>query len=224
VTDAAVLARCEAVSRVFGAGPSAVTALDRVCCEVGERASVATTGPSGSGKSTLIHLLAGLEHSTAGSISWPALGPASGLRPASVAVVLQGASLLPPLDVLENVALPLVLMGATEAEARDAALVALDRAGIGELAGRLPDELSGGQAQRAAIARALVGRPRLILADEPTGQLDRATGSRVVDLLIETAGAIGAALVVSTHDASVAERFDVRWLMEHGRLRAAGAA
>src|SRR5207302_2142780 len=122
--------------------------------EIGAAELIAITGPSGSGKSTLLHLLAGLHEPTAGSITWPALGPPSRLRPAAIAVVFQGPSLLPPLDALENVALPLVLMGASEAEARAEARRALERSGIADLADRLPEELSGGQAQRTAVARA----------------------------------------------------------------------
>jgi putative ABC transport system ATP-binding protein len=217
-----VLARCDCVSRVFGSGRSTVTALDGVTCEVRAGELIAVTGPSGSGKSTLLHLLAGLDRPTSGSLSWPALGLASALRPASVAVVFQGPSLLPPLDTLENVGLPLLLMGASEADARQQALHALERVGAADLADRLPEELSGGQAQRAAVARALAGRPRLLLADEPTGQLDHAAGGQVIALLIEAARSLGAALVISTHDARVAGELPVRWRMRHGLLEGAG--
>ena len=153
-----------------------------------------------------------------GRVTWPALGERSSLRPGPVAVIFQGPSLLPPLDVAENVALPLLLAGRQENEATAAAHQALGRLGLEELAGKLPEELSGGQAQRVAVARALAGRPRLILADEPTGQLDHRNGAVVVDALLETAAALGAALVVATHDRLVADRFPQRWSMTDGRL------
>jgi len=186
--------------------------------EVHEGGRIALTGPSGSGKSTLLHLLAGLDSPTAGSVDWPALGPPGRLRPGPVAMVFQAPSLLPPLDVVENVALPLVLGGDDEAAARGAALAALDRLDLGDLARKLPEELSGGQAQRVAVARALVGAPRLLLADEPTGQLDQVTGGHVVDALVETAELTGCALVVATHDPAVAARLAAQWHMIDGRL------
>jgi putative ABC transport system ATP-binding protein len=221
VTAPGRLVNCAAVSRVFGAGGSEVVALRDVGCEVVEGELIAITGPSGSGKSTLLHVLAGLDRPTAGSVCWPGLRHP--LRPAAIAVVFQGPSLLAPLDVLENVGLPLLLMGAAEADARARAFRALELVGVADLAGRLPEELSGGQAQRVAVARALVSRPRLILADEPTGQLDRASARRVIDLLVEAARSLGAALVVSTHDDGVAEALPVRWRMERGSLTAGAA-
>jgi ABC-type lipoprotein export system ATPase subunit len=213
-----VLVRASGVARTFGRGPAAVVAVHGASCEIHAGARLALTGPSGSGKSTLLHLLAGLDEPTAGTITWPALGDRHQLRPGPVGVVFQGPSLLPPLDAAENVALPLLLAGHSEAEATAAALRALDRLGIEDLAGALPDELSGGQAQRVAVARVLAGRPRLILADEPTGQLDHGHGAVVVDALLEAAAATGAALLVATHDPRVAGRFPQRWSMTDGRL------
>ena len=157
-------------------------------------------GPSGSGKSTLLHLLAGLDRPTVGTIAWPAIGAPESLRPGPVAIVFQGPSLLPELSVVENVALPLILAGATDAVATSRAQEELDRLALGDLRDKLPDEISGGQAQRAAIARALIGEPRLILADEPTGQLDREIGEHVVTQLLAAADHADAALVLSTHD------------------------
>jgi ABC-type lipoprotein export system ATPase subunit len=206
------------VARTFGRGTAAVVAVHGVTCEIGSGARLALTGPSGSGKSTLLHLLAGLDEPTVGTISWPALGPRRQHRPGLVGVVFQGPSLLPPLDVAENVALPLLLAGRSEAEASAAARVALVRLGLEGLAAALPEELSGGQAQRVAVARVLAGRPRLILADEPTGQLDHRNGAAVIDALLEAAAALEAALVVATHDALVADRFPARWSMTDGRL------
>ncbi len=218
-----VLVRCEGVARTFGAGPAAVVAVHGVSWEVRSGQRVALTGSSGSGKSTLLHLLAGLDEPTVGTISWPALGTRAELRPGPVAVVFQGPSLLPPLDVLENVALPLLLSGTSQAEATASSNAALDRLGLVGLAAKLPEELSGGQAQRVAVARVLAGRPRLILADEPTGQLDHAAAAVVIDALIDTATELGAGLVVSTHDPLVADRLCAQWSMEDGRLRGPSA-
>jgi putative ABC transport system ATP-binding protein len=213
-----VLVRCELVARTFGTGIGSVVAVHGVSCEVRAGERIAVTGPSGSGKSTLLYLMAGLDQPTAGTVIWPALGDAERLRPSQVGMLFQGPSLLAALDVAENVALPLLLAGTDEPEAAERALRALDRLGLGELARRLPEELSGGQAQRVAAARVLAGEPRLILADEPTGQLDHATGTAVVEALLETAEELGAALVLTTHDPSVAELLPRRWAMTDGAL------
>jgi putative ABC transport system ATP-binding protein/lipoprotein-releasing system ATP-binding protein len=162
--------------------------------------------------------MAGLDEPTVGSVAWPAIGGRSALRPGRVAVIFQGPSLLPPLTVTENVALPLVLDGRDDARARADARAALARLDLDELADKLPEELSGGQAQRVAVARALAGSPRLILADEPTGQLDRVTGAALVEALLATAEHAGSAVVVATHDPAVAERLDERWELHSGRL------
>jgi predicted ABC-type transport system involved in lysophospholipase L1 biosynthesis ATPase subunit len=162
--------------------------------------------------------MAGLDVPTVGAVSWPAIGGRADLRPGPVAMVFQGPSLLPPLTVAQNVALPLILDGLADLDARDAARDALDLLDLLTLADRMPEEVSGGQAQRVAVARALAGRPRLILADEPTGQLDHANGTIVVDVLLAAAAHAGAALVVSTHDPEVAARLAATWHMRGGRL------
>jgi putative ABC transport system ATP-binding protein len=208
------------VARTFGRGPAAVVAVHGVTCAVEATTRAALVGRSGSGKSTLLHLLAGLDRPTAGELSWPALMPRTAIgRPDAVGVVFQGPSLLPPLDAAENVAFPLLVAGVGAARARERAAAAMVRAGIAELAGMLPEELSGGQAQRVAVARVLAAEPRLILADEPTGQLDATHRDLVVDLLVETADALGAGLVVATHDQRVVDRLPTRWVMDDGRLR-----
>lgn len=205
------------LARTYGSGATAVVAVHGASCTVEPGASIAITGPSGSGKSTLLHLLAGLDHPTAGAVTWPAFDGAA-LRPGPVSVVFQGPSLLPVLNVAENVALPLLLGGTEPGEATSRAADALDRLDLGFLADKLPEELSGGQAQRAAVARTLAGRPGLILADEPTGQLDHVAGATVVDALLDTVAHLGAGLVLTTHDPLVAERFPVRWAMRDGAL------
>jgi putative ABC transport system ATP-binding protein len=212
------LVRCDDASRTFGHGEQAVVAVHGCTGEIESGARVAITGSSGSGKSTLLHLMAGLERPTGGTVTWPDL-PASAIeRARDIAVVFQGPSLLPALTVAENVALAAVLTGTDETEADQRAAVAMETVGVAALANQLADTLSGGQSQRAAIARALALRPRLLLADEPTGQLDAVTGAHVLDVLIAAADESGAALVVTTHDPAVAERFGAHWQMNDGRL------
>jgi putative ABC transport system ATP-binding protein len=179
---------------------------------------VALTGASGSGKSTLLHLMAGLDRPTTGEISWPALGGKPQERPGLVGIVFQGPSLLPPLSVTENAALPLLLGGTAPEQATARAIAALSTLGIAELGGKLPEELSGGQAQRVAVARVLAARPRLILADEPTGQLDAAHAAQVADVLVEIAAELDAGLVIATHDPAVACRLAHRWRIHDGAL------
>ena len=209
---------CAGAGRTYGRGPTATVALQATDCVISAGARVALVGPSGSGKSTLLHLLAGLDEPTVGTVTWPGIGAREQLRPGPVAVVFQGPSLLAPLTVEENVALPLVLDGETDTRARQAARDALELLDLVELADKLPEELSGGQAQRVAVSRALAGRATVILADEPTGQLDHASGSAVVDVLLAAADHAGAALVVSTHDPTVAHRLADRWELHSGRL------
>lgn len=218
------LVRFVGAARTYGSGPTAVVALHDANGAVYPGEHIALMGPSGSGKTTLLHLLAGLDAPTTGHLSWPAIGDRDGLRPGPIGVVFQSPSLLPPLDVVENVALPLLLARVHASEARRRALAALDTLDLGLLAGKLPEELSGGQAQRVAIARVLASRPRLILADEPTGQLDHDTARHVVDALLDAAVSSGAGLVVNTHDPIVADRFPTHWTMADGRLHLGATA
>jgi ABC-type lipoprotein export system ATPase subunit len=218
-SDTLDLVRCANLAKTYGA----VTALRDVTCAVRPGMQVALTGPSGSGKTTLLHLLAGLETATSGTIAWPGLDGSPAGRPGLVGMVFQGPSLLPPLDVTENVALPLLLAGCADSQARLRAAAALRDVGLDELADRLPEELSGGQAQRVAVARALAVRPRVILADEPTGQLDSVHAAQVTSLLLDAATRIGAALVLSTHDLTIASQLPEHWQVADGRLVAEGA-
>jgi ABC-type lipoprotein export system ATPase subunit len=217
----AVLVRCAAVSRTFRRGGVEVAAVRKVDCTITAGMRIALTGPSGSGKSTLLHLLAGLDRPTAGTISWPGLGGSPRERPGLAGVVFQGPSLIPALDVQENVALPLLLAGVCETDAVERAAAALDGLALGPLAAALPEELSGGQAQRVAIARVLAGRPTLVLADEPTGQLDRDTAAQVMTALLQAADELDATVVVATHDPEVAGRLSRQWRMDDGALLAA---
>jgi ABC-type lipoprotein export system ATPase subunit len=215
-----VVVECRSVGRTFGSGVRAVQAVTGINCRVPLSARIALTGPSGSGKSTLLHLIAGIDTPTTGTVCWPALTAHGWGRPgARIGVVFQGPSLLPSFDVVENVALPMLFAGCCEDTAAQRAVEALQLVGMGDSVAKLPDELSGGQSQRVAIARVLAARPALILADEPTGQLDHDTGRRVIAALLDTATAIDAALIVSTHDPVVAGFLADRWTMRAGRLR-----
>ena len=200
-----------------------MVAVHGTTCTIHDRARTAVLGPSGSGKSTLLHLIAGLESPTRGHVYWPQSDPpspgtAESVRTRQIGVVFQSPSLVPTLDVVENVTLPMVLAGLPQAEIDTRADQAMTSVGVADLARKLPEELSGGQAQRVAVARVLAQRPRLMIADEPTGQLDRAHGQQLIDVLLRTADEIGAALLISTHDRNVADRLHTRWFMHEGRL------
>lgn len=221
------LVSCREAGRTYGSGPAAVVAVHDTNCDVHAHDRIAVMGSSGSGKSTLLHLMAGLEEPTSGEVVWPwfaditdeaGSGAGARARAKGIGVVFQSPSLIPTLDIAENTGLPLVLAGESAERAHARALAALERVGVSDLAAKLPDDISGGQAQRVAAARVLAARPRLVLADEPTGRLDRTTGRHVVDILLAAVDEIGAALVVATHDPAVAERFRTRWTMRDGRL------
>ena len=218
MNDRRPLVLCDDVTRTYGTGQAATVALQATDCQVNAGQRIALVGPSGSGKSTLLHVMAGLDDPSTGAVSWPAIGTREDLRPARVAVIFQGPSLLPPLSVLENTALPLVIGGMTDTEARRVARGALGTLGLEELADKLPEEISGGQAQRVAVARALAGQPSLILADEPTGQLDSVNAAAVLDVLLAASAHAGAALVISTHDLQLAARLTERWEIHSGQL------
>jgi ABC-type lipoprotein export system ATPase subunit len=213
-----VLVEASGLTKVFGRGAAAVSAVAEATFRIGPGEHIAIMGPSGSGKSTLLHLIAALDRPTSGTIDWPGLGARDRLRPGPVSFAFQGQSLLPPLSVLENVALPMLLAGAEENEATAAAMELIERLELGPVSDKLPEELSGGQSQRAGVARALVGSPRLVLADEPTGQQDRVSGQRVLDVILACVEGTGASLVIATHDRSVAERLPECWYMNDQRL------
>jgi putative ABC transport system ATP-binding protein len=213
------LVRADAIARSYVHGSTRVDAVRAATFTIDRGDAIAIMGPSGSGKSTLLHLVAGLDRPTAGSIAWPLIGGRDALRPGPIGIAFQGPSLIPPLTIVENVALPAILAGNTDEDARRAARDLMDAFGVRELADRLPEELSGGQSQRVGLARAFAGPPRLVLADEPTGQLDERTGADVITAGLALARHFGSALVVATHDPSVADRFDARWVMRDGTLR-----
>ena len=216
------LVHAEDLSRSFIATGGDVVAVVDASFDIHAGDRIALVGPSGSGKSTLLHLIAGIDRPSQGAIGWPAFGTLDLLRPERIRVAFQGPSLMPQLTVVENVALPLLLAGMDEATARDASLRSLEDLNLSEVAQKLPSELSGGQLQRAGIARALVGSPGLVLADEPTGQQDRAGGNAVLEAMFAAVLRLGAALVVATHDAAVAARFGRSWSMRDGLLSEEG--
>jgi ABC-type lipoprotein export system ATPase subunit len=213
------LVRASSVGRSYGSGGTHVVAVHDATFTVDAGDTVAVVGPSGSGKSTLLHLIAGLDVPTSGSIEWPAIGDRRALRPGPVAMAFQGPSLLPPLTVVENVTLPMILAGRDEDESTAAARDLLAVFGVDVVADRLPEELSGGQSQRVGLARAFSGAPRLVLADEPSGQQDRSTGERLLEAILSVAASKGTTLIVATHDAAVADRLAARWTMRDGTLR-----
>lgn len=205
------------VARRFQQGDVMLDALQPASFTVHAGDRIAIVGPSGSGKSTLLQIIADLDTATSGQVRWPALGVSGALRPRHIGIVFQSASLLPTLSAVENVEVPLRLLGG-QPEPRQSALNALDSVGLAAVAEKLPDELSGGQAQRVGLARAIALRPRLVLADEPTGQLDQPTAQLAMDALLRSLEGTDAALVVATHDPAVAQRLQVVWRMDHGVL------
>jgi len=219
------LVRARGLTRRFGSGERAVTALAGVDLDVPAGRLLAVRGRSGSGKTTLLNLLAGLDRPDAGTVH---LGdvevsalPEAGLvdlRRREVGVVFQTFGLVPILSAAENVGVPLRLVGTPSAErdARVAELLAL--VGLTEHAAQRPHELSGGQQQRVAIARALANRPRLVVADEPTGQLDSRTGASVMELLLHLVREAGTTVVVATHDPALTAVADEVVELHSGRL------
>ncbi|MDF2047544.1 ABC transporter ATP-binding protein [Microbacterium sp. Kw_RZR3] len=211
-------------TRVHGQGAREVTALRHADLIVRPREFVAVMGPSGSGKSTLLHLAGGLDRPTSGQVLLEGtdIGGLDAtklalLRRRSVGYVFQDFNLLPSLTAAENVAFPLELDGHSARRARRAALDVLADTGLIDVADRRPDELSGGQAQRVAIARALVGARRLVLADEPTGALDSATGTAVLEVLRDRADR-GAAVLMVTHEPRFAAWADRTIFLRDGRI------
>jgi putative ABC transport system ATP-binding protein len=200
-----------------------LTILDDVSIAVGAGETVAIVGASGAGKSTLLALLAGLDEPSAGTVWLEGIelsaldedGRAAA-RARHVGFVFQSFHLVPSLTALENVMLPLELAG--RADARATARAVLQQVGLGARLGHYPRQLSGGEQQRVAIARAFVTRPAVLFADEPTGNLDTATGARVIELLFDLNAANGTTLVLVTHDREIASRCDRVIEMDAGRL------
>ena len=198
----------------FGRGP----VLADVDLSVSRGAHLAVTGRSGSGKSTLLLALAGLLAPDRGAVAWPGLDADPAVRRGQIGVVFQAPSLMPELTALQNVSLPLRLRGVPRDVAESRAARSLEQLTVVEIAHALPEELSGGQQQRVAIARVLAGEHRLVLADEPTGALDRVNAHLVTGALRDLVTDTGGALVLATHDPELADLMDERVEIDEGRL------
>ena len=216
---------CRSVSKSYRDGELHVDVLDSLNFDVAEGQSVSIIGASGSGKSTLLHILGGLDMPTSGSVNLMGndLGKMSqkqlgDLRNRYLGFVYQFHHLLPEFSALENVMMPLLIGKMPKAEAEATAADMLDKVGLKPRMQHRPGELSGGERQRAAIARALVNRPACLLADEPTGNLDRNNAQNVFDMMLDLQHELNTALVVVTHDDELAARFDEVLLMQDGGL------
>lgn len=213
------------VVRTYGDAGAPLTVLNGVDLALPAGAQVAITGVSGCGKSTLLHVLGGLDTPTRGSVAVDGkdfarlgAGAQGALRNRALGFVYQFHHLLAELSALENVALPLLMGRSSPAQAKQRAGELLDRVGLSQRLSHKPGQLSGGERQRVAIARALVTQPRVVLADEPTGNLDPHTAQQVFDLLVENCALAGGALVVVTHNADLAARLPMRRVLQDGRL------
>ena len=201
--------------RVYGSGDSRVEALRGVSLEVARGEFVAVVGPSGCGKTTLLHLCGGMDRATAGTVTVEGMALAdlddealTGLRRERVGFVFQFFNLLPTLTLAENIALPLLLAGVPPDEGAARAREGAERVGLGHRLAHYPAQVSGGELQRAAVARAVIHQPALVIADEPTGNLDTATGRRVLEVLRTLHRETGVAVLLATHDPLIAEAAD----------------
>jgi putative ABC transport system ATP-binding protein len=213
------------LTKSFGSGPAAIIALDQVNLSVNNGEFVAIMGPSGCGKSTLLHLMGGLDRPTSGKVFIEGTpieemndDQLTELRRRRIGFVFQFFNLIPVLNALENAALPVTLDGIKPAEAQKKASEWLKRFGLSERLDSRPDQLSGGQQQRVAIARALAAEPSLILADEPTGNLDTRSGDEIAGLLREVVKQYGRTVIMVTHDPRIAAYADRIIFLKDGRV------
>jgi len=214
-----------ALTKEYQSGTKTLTVLDAVSFEIPQGTFVSIVGPSGSGKTTLLGLLAGLDTPTSGSVILDGDDLAAldedrraKLRGEKVGFVFQSFQLIPTLTALENVSVPLELRGARESHAAERARDVLGRVGLADRVGHFPAQLSGGEQQRVAIARAFANQPRILFADEPTGNLDASTGLRIVELLQSLNGESGSTIVLVTHDLGLAGRAQRMIRLADGRV------
>jgi len=225
VADRSLLVQMRGITKSYGRGAAAVQALAGIDLEIRRGEMLALVGPSGSGKSTLMHVLGLLDRATGGTYRLGDRdvtrlgGPAAArLRGSRVAFVFQGIHLLPSLTALGNIELPMAYGRQPKGERRRRAREALERVGLPHLAHRYPGAMSGGQAQRVAVARAVAAGPEILLADEPTGALDRRSGRTVLALVQELHRTFGLTIVIVTHDPNVAAHAERIIQMEDGRI------
>ncbi len=219
------LIQTENLTKVYGKGEAAVIALDHVSMSVNPGECVAVMGPSGCGKSTLLHLLGGLDHPTEGnvmidgsSLSSLSDNALTQIRRRKIGFVFQFFNLIPILNAVDNAALPLILDGKPSAAAKQKATEWLQKVGLGGRLGNRPDQLSAGQQQRVAIARALITNPMLVLADEPTGNLDSRASDEIAALLQQVAKEWGRAVLMVTHDPRIAAYADRIIFLKDGKI------
>ena len=217
--------RCRGLTKVYRKGDNEIVPLAGLDLDIARGSFVSLMGPSGSGKTTLLNLLAGIDSATRGTL---AIGPReisamtrdqlAAWRAREVGIIFQSYNLVPVLTAFENIELPLLLQPLSRREREARVLRALETVGLSDRAGHFPRQLSGGQEQRVAIARAIVADPPLLLADEPTGDLDRTSADMVLDLLERLRTERGATIVMVTHDPAAAARAQVQLHLDKGRL------
>ncbi|ALS98808.1 lipoprotein-releasing ABC transporter ATP-binding protein LolD [Lacimicrobium alkaliphilum] len=216
---------CEQLAKQYDEGPAPVKVLDNISFSLNRKEQLAVVGSSGSGKSTLLHLLGALDTPTAGKVLFKGqdiyqfnAAQQAAFRNASLGFIYQFHHLLPEFTALENVAMPLLIARKPTQQAEDKARLMLDKVGLGLRCEHRPSQLSGGERQRVAIARALVNEPSLVLADEPTGNLDNKTAEAVYELLRGLTSDLGTSFIVVTHDLDLAQRLDRSLTLHDGKL------
>ncbi len=222
-----MLIQMRQVTKTYAMGAVTVCALDRVDLDIDRGEFISIWGPSGSGKTTLLNMIGAVDAASSGQVMVAGSDLArlddnqrSALRNRFIGFVFQRYNLIPVLTALENVMLPLQIQGASMAAARKKALEHLDAVGLAAVASHRPDQMSGGQQQRVAVARALITNPALVIADEPTANLDSQTARQIIDLMGKIHGRRGTTFIFSTHDQRLLDRVDRRIQLRDGRIAA----